>query len=348
MRRWLPLLFLSPFAAPVATTDEDFAVIGYLPEWRFESANYDVICRHVSHLILFSIEVGAPGGAALARTDRLPATVLREARAAATKHGTKLLLCVGGNGRSAGFSRMARKAKLRKGFLKSLRSFLDLHHFDGVDYNWEYPGAVAGGGYAPEDEVRRDYDGYAALLRESRETLGDDAVITAAYYPDGRQERFLRDSASFVDFFQSMAYDQRGRHSTMDFAEKAIRQAKPFFHHKHALGLPFYGRHVATGDWTTYEDLLLKSSSSLGEEEEDLVDDVFFNDVGTIQRKVRLAIEARIGGVMIWEVGQDCRLEAVRTHVRTCPTPEASLLVAITDAILTTSQQQLRGPEELR
>ena len=41
---------------------------------------------------------------------------MAEARKAASKHGTKLLLCLGGNGRSGGFSVMVRQAfvKLKK------------------------------------------------------------------------------------------------------------------------------------------------------------------------------------------------------------------------------------------
>ena len=37
-----------------------FAVAAYLPEWRYEGANWEVICTHTSHLILFSLEVSAP------------------------------------------------------------------------------------------------------------------------------------------------------------------------------------------------------------------------------------------------------------------------------------------------
>ncbi len=55
--------------------------------------------------------------------------------------------------------------------------------FDGVDYNWEYPGYRFGKGYLSADEIRRDYDGLLALLRETREALGPAAVITMAYYP---------------------------------------------------------------------------------------------------------------------------------------------------------------------
>ena len=132
----------------------DFAVAAYLPEWRYEGANWDVICEHVSHLILFSCEMDPSGK--ITALDRLPRVELfDEARTAAAKHGTKLLLCFGGNGRSNGFSGMVSSAKSRKRFLKALVKLLDKHGLDGVDYNWEYPGYDFRRGYLPEAEVRR-------------------------------------------------------------------------------------------------------------------------------------------------------------------------------------------------
>ena len=96
-----------------------FMVAAYLPEWRYEGANWATICATVTHLILFSIEV-APSGA-LAALDRLPrAELMREARAAATASGTKLLLCIGGNGRSAGFSPMVASEAKRTRFIAAL------------------------------------------------------------------------------------------------------------------------------------------------------------------------------------------------------------------------------------
>ena len=63
----------------------------------------------------------------------------------------------------------------------------------------------------------------------------------------------------------------------------------------------------------------------------------YFNGRQTIAEKVRLARRLGLGGVMIWEVGQDCRMRAVihgdTTHGVTCPEGEASsLLVALRDA----------------
>lgn len=166
-------------------------------------------------------------------------------------------------------------------------------------------------------------------------------VITLAYYPDKKQEVFLTEIKAhlYADLMHMMTYDQHGRHSTMQFAQAAVDQALSLFPpeaHSHVtLGLPFYGRNTKTGDWKTYEDLIQQHKLTPPMDE---VGDEYFNGVDTIQRKTRLAYDKGIGGVMIWEVGQDCRVNPVTrsgtTHVQTCPNGrEDSLLYAISRTI---------------
>jgi len=72
--------------------------------------------------------------------DRLPSRAeLEAARVAAQKHGTKLLLCFGGNGRSDGFAAMVKSKETRRSFLMDVAKLLELNGLHGVDYNWEYP-----------------------------------------------------------------------------------------------------------------------------------------------------------------------------------------------------------------
>ena len=102
---------------------------------------------------------------------------------------------------------------------------------------------------------------------------------------------------------------------------------------KVTLGLPFYARHTRTGDWKSYEDVLGQTGAL-----EPSVDEAasyagyYFNGAGLIERKVALARRLGLGGVMIWEVGQDCRVNPVthgtKTHPSTCPAGEASSLLA--------------------
>ena len=69
------------------------------------------------------------------------------------------------------------------------------------------------------------------------------------------------------------------------------------------------------------------------------MDGYYFNSARLIERKTRLARALGLAGVMIWEVGQDCRLVPVtrgdKVHVRTCPGEgdAYSLLAAVRRAV---------------
>jgi chitinase len=56
----------------------------------------------------------------------------------------KVLISVGGwiEG-SHKFSQMASSAFVRREFIRSVIHFLDLHGFDGLDLDWEYPGRTS-------------------------------------------------------------------------------------------------------------------------------------------------------------------------------------------------------------
>ena len=38
-----------------------FNVVGYMPEWRHEGADFDRLCQHLTHLIFFSLEITPKG-----------------------------------------------------------------------------------------------------------------------------------------------------------------------------------------------------------------------------------------------------------------------------------------------
>lgn len=80
---------------------------------------------------------------------------------------------------------------------------------------------------------------------------------------------------------------------------------------------------------------LHKTHPELSDPSVDLVGDYYFNGADLIQRKTRHALDNKLGGVMIWEIGQD-------TH----SSQPSSLLAAITKTIATyhngpTSKEEL-------
>lgn len=359
------MIVMLQLVALTATSSEagDVAVVSYLPEWRHEGANFETIASSSSHVILFSLEP-APDGGILA-TDRLPRSeILDEARRAARQHGSRLMVCFGGNGRSAGFARMTGGARSIKRFVLNTVRLLEKHQLDGVDINWEYPGYTFGQGYADETLVSREYDGLLALVRALRAALDPSRyALTLAYYPDGRQEALLARHGvlEWVDLAHAMAYDAPGGAgpSSREFATTVLAQARAaeLPARKLTLGLPFYGREASGGGWQTYEDIVQRhwplhpAADQVQDQAAGLVE---FNGVETIAWKVARALEAGWAGVMVWEAGQDCRAQPVVrrgrvAHVRTCPggeSDEASLLATINRTVSGAAARETPGERE--
>ena len=112
-------------ALGVKSLNNEFTVSAYLPELRFEGANFDTICSHVHDLIFFSLEPSSTGE--IAGLDRFPAAhVLADAKKAADKFKCKLLICFGGNGRSSGFSAMTRNRVFLKKFVANVAKLIDV------------------------------------------------------------------------------------------------------------------------------------------------------------------------------------------------------------------------------
>lgn len=341
---FMALLISLPLAVSSSSSRRP-TVFGYLPEWRYSGSNFDTFCESTTHIALFSAEPGPDGS--IWGLDRLPnGATLIDARAASVRHGCKLVLCFGGNGRSSHFSAVVRSAALRRTFVLNVAALVHEMGAEGVDYNWEYPGFAFGSGYASDKEAHADYRGLRLLVKQTRAALGDNATLTMAYYPDGKQEAALVAGrfAEQIDFFHAMTYDAKGaQHSPMDLALRAIdgAEAAGLPLSKVTLGVPFYGRSSTTGDWTTYEDLVQKHAPLVPSVDSVVADGggttIGFNGREMIARKARLALQKGLAGLMIWELGQDCRQVSVerdgRTHRVTCPEGRASsLLAALVDA----------------
>jgi len=91
--------------------------------------------------------------------------------------GLTVLISVGGWGRSAPFTAIARTAAARQAFLQSVLIFLDAHHLDGLDIDWEYPGQAASGHVSLQDK-----ENFTLLLRDLREGFDRRSLVTHRKY----------------------------------------------------------------------------------------------------------------------------------------------------------------------
>jgi chitinase len=87
----------------------------------------------------------------------------------------KVCLSIGGWG-SGNFSEMAADDALRKSFAADCARVVEAFNLDGIDIDWEYPTSNAAGISASPD----DKDNFTLLMRDIREAIGKDKLLTLA------------------------------------------------------------------------------------------------------------------------------------------------------------------------
>ncbi|KAH7117301.1 oviduct-specific glycoprotein [Dactylonectria macrodidyma] len=95
----------------------------------------------------------------------------------------------------------------RAAFIASVKEYMDTYGFQGVDIDWEYPGAPERGG-----RKMADTRNLATLVREMRAAYGKSYGISLTLAPDYWYLRWFDGKAMepYVDFFGFMAYDLHG------------------------------------------------------------------------------------------------------------------------------------------
>ena len=239
-------------------------------------------------LIIFRLSPPRRGGL---DSSRVKAEHWRQLAAAKKAHGLRVLVSVGGWGRSDGFSAMALSDTTRSHFIQALLDFCGEHDLDGADFDWEFP-------KNPEEKTA-----YEALLQECKATFSpQDLLVTVALNPN---QHLSAATYRAVDRIHLMTYDQGVRHATFEYANNAARRfvdkgAPP---KKIALGIPFYGRRMDNRDVAaSYVELLNKHAPPPRADE---AGGFYFNGPATVRRKTRHAQKIGLGGVMIWEIAQD-------------------------------------------
>ncbi|CAG8960671.1 hypothetical protein HYFRA_00013439, partial [Hymenoscyphus fraxineus] len=107
------------------------------------------------------------------------------------------------------FGRLAASTSLQSTFFASLLKFLDTYGFDGVDLDWEYPGADDRGG------TDADYKNYVSFLANLRSTLdnagkryGLSLTLPSSYWYLKHFD--LVNLSKSIDWFNMMTYDLHG------------------------------------------------------------------------------------------------------------------------------------------
>lgn len=161
----------------------------------------------------------------------------------------KVLLCIGGNCES-GLSEMAADSLKRESLALDCARIAKEYGIDGIDFDWEFPGAVGG---TPDD-----YDNFLKVLKAVRAALPEDKMLTLAAGGDlaGMDVNNVAAFLDQLDYVNVMAYDLGGQapwhhtalyrspntgwRSVEEVVEDYVAHGVPY--EKMMLGLGFYGR----------------------------------------------------------------------------------------------------------
>ncbi|GHV28766.1 hypothetical protein AGMMS4952_13300 [Spirochaetia bacterium] len=193
-----------------------------------------------------------------------------------------------------------------------LNAFAQKYNLYGIDYDWEYP------------QADNQWKAYNQILCDTAE-FTKVSVAIAPWRFDASPETIEK-----IEHFNVMCYDlfdERGYHSTMmtggyNPLDNLIKRLK-FPKEKLLLGIPTYGRAVnkSENSWPQYGDFVTKTGggyeSSLGKWTNRIQEFAYYEDgveknsaaylngYGIVRDKTLLALEAEIGGLMIFRAKCD-------------------------------------------
>lgn len=179
----------------------------------------------------------------------------------------------------------------------NIKYFLKAHKLDGVNFDCEFP------------DTEEDYLNFSNFIVSLKEELGDELYVGCAMNAD--RANYTQECMEALDMVELMSYDyyeNNGDHATFRLAEEHVDKMidMGYSPEKINLGLPFYARPSDRSaywyDWGAYYDQLNGSRYYFCS---DMMKSFYFNDESLIYEKTTMAIEKKLGGMMVWHYTSD-------------------------------------------
>lgn len=264
-------------------------VVGYVPKYRLKGLKVEHL-KGVTDLVYFGMEIGAEGEL----VGRVEAWEVEKLKLIREKVGCRVMVCVGGWGRSEHFAKVCGDIALRERFVGELVKFCERYGFDGVDYDWEHP------------KGEREVEGYVELVKLTRrrfEQAADKRVVSVA---QASWQNLGKRMYAAVDRVHLMSYDHAYPQATFEKSTADVERLLGWEcpGKKLVLGVPFYGRDKARNA-RAYRDLKRVWGKDNQGEVPDVVEGFALNGKQTLRKKMGLIRDKQLRGVMVWELGQD-------------------------------------------
>ena len=295
------------------TVAEDKIIVAYLTSWK------DIIpeTQYITHInYAFGHVNNTFDGVIINNEERLRSI------AKLKNKNLKILLSIGGWG-SGRFSEMAASDSLRNKFALDCKRVLNEFEIDGIDIDWEYPTV----GAAKISHSPEDIDNYTLMMRDLRNAIGNDKLLTLASSARGKYIDF-KAIEPYIDFVNIMTYDMdespkhhsamyRSEHTGEMSCEESVNAhlATGLPASKLVLGIPFYGRaRGELGRSASYNKIItLENYTQMWDDIAKcpyIVDTVgnivcSYENPQSIKIKCKYVIDNGLRGIMYWEYSHD-------------------------------------------
>lgn len=289
-------------------------VIVFYPSWKqHELAIHDIPWDKITRIIYAFAAPNEDGSLNTSNLKRLSPLVK-----AAHKNGVEVYVSLGGNNGGKHLPIVASDKIKRTKFVNEIIEYASKNNLDGIDVDWEY---------LSHSDERHDLKNeqmafvvFLHYLKDQLKPLGKDLSIDVyGSYWGGKF--FMDEALKYVDQVHIMAYDYSGKWSDPGFhssMKQTIGNSKDKYptglaywietrkwdKRKLYLGVPFYGRDF------NHPSVIGKSFRDISAEfpeaiNQDSVNNIYYNGIQTMQKKMDLINKKNLPGVMVWELTQD-------------------------------------------
>ena len=273
-------------------------VVGYLPAYRFHLSNKIEYCK-LTHLNLSFANPDSNGNIIMPSI----ASVVSDARA----DNSNIIICIslagGGltNEESTSWANLIDTASNRPSFIANIVDYVITNGLDGVDVDLEWNHVTSG---------------YSDFVIELDAALSNHNKLLTVAFPQIRYNNVTDAALNAFDFINIMSYDATGpwsplspgQHSSFQFSKEGInfwKNTVGISKEKLTLGVPFYGYDFVNSTTVNAFSFNEMVRVNVNNANLDQVGAAYYNGIPIIKSKVNLANDNDIGGIMIWELGQD-------------------------------------------
>ncbi len=285
-----------------------FKVVGYLPLWSplYPTGMNTIDLDKLTHL---NIAFANPDASGTLIPSFGTNADLQVAVQTGHAHNLKVLLSIGGGGAIGTNYQNLITANI-PAFVDSIMSYVAVNNLDGIDVDIE--GDIL-------DGIQLTAPQYEAFVTQLGTALHTQNKLMTCALGTWFGNYVTNNAANQFDFINVMSYDATGpwdpqnpgQHSPFTLAQSDFQywnSTKNVPASQLTVGVPFYGYGFGTyaNQGISFCDII---STYPGSENADQVgiggDAIYYNGIPTIQQKTTYALQYA-GGIMIWELTQDC------------------------------------------